>query len=1329
MATDTPTADANPQEEALFNALLTESLGDIDKGLNATPAPSTAAVTDQTPEGRRAAIKAASEDPTIKPPTMDPTQAADMMATPTAETAGVSALSGIAKSFFETKDLLVGGSTDYEDKSDIRKGIESSQAARERLPGAAGVVNGLSRNIAQFTTAFVGLGKVPILGKAMVGATGKLGFALNTGRAAAVGAIAFDPHEERLANLVEQAPWLSTPITRYLAADINDSQMEGRLKSALESVGMDLVVALPFIYGLKAYKQRKAGDLKGAVKTEEEANKLMSSKAAERYFVNSEGDAMTDLATQDFKVAAQKQTDEARRQSLEQSFDGIEPQGVAQPGKKAEPQAGRPVVPGNELAADAAAAEGGLSPDFSVAPGGAPRGPSMAAESGIRDPSISGPVEGTTLVPGRSPTARAHEIVLPEIEVRPQNLERMRKDNAAIEEAGSMDEAIAGGHTFGGRNSLPWQKFTGPDEAAAWFGQTIEDNAARIEKARGGDKVGADGARIWTDKRQEALVDQWTRVFNEDPAMVLGALQRAGKEAQGMAARMEAAFLIANRANQDNYELALKVSLGNFGEFGSKDAALAALGHQMSIAVEMTAAARALLASAGRTVRRARGDFKARADAMAALDLQNMDKDALLTAILATKGDPALMNKLGQPGYFNLLVDFAGSLQAANLLWGWKTHVVNMVGNVAMTVWRPLEKGLGATAMKAAGKVLDKPALSAQGRTMATQARREVIALASVTKDGWEGAVHAFLRGDSKITPHQIEALSDQTTGAGRAGTGDLVTQWRPIKSMEDVVYNAMLAATTTTSLPLRAMGASDEMIRTMRYRAIVIAKASTDADDMGIQIGSPAYKAYIQKRVEDAFDANGAGVDAGAVAEAKASVFAQDLIGSGTQDTYGSRISIGAWMQNSASQIPLIRLVAPFIRTPTNLFRYGVKLTPGLNVLQKEYQNAIRGLKGPEEQARAIGQMMLGTMLVSQIIYLKSSGAVEITGSGPTAPKAAKEWRAEGNMPYSIAWKDKEGKRQYFQFNRLDPIQFPIAAVADYMEMREMAANRAAAGTQLGDEEDHWAQSILLAVSHQFRDKTYTKNIANFLQFLGDPAGREQLGYQMATGLLPMATLFRGVNQDEYLRETHSFLDTMKAGLPGYSDDLPPRYNTYGEKVKVPSGFRSEGRITGQLGDALHESYVETGGNVIQPMVPRDSATNVDYRDLRLEDGRTAYETLQQLSERPQKGMRTMRATLEKLVTTKPYLAAPHGRAEAQGTKEYMMSKVVSDYRRAAKTELQRTSKMFREKSAAEAKRNWEATLANRKNPSVEGSKAGLNALSPLMDAYGLGGILPGGQ
>lgn len=118
----------------------------------------------------------------------------------------------------------------------------------------ATLAQGMARGITQFMTGFIPAFKALKGSKALTIGQGAR-------RAVAAAAITdfsvFDPHQERLSNLIEQYPALSNPVTRYLQANPYDTESEGRMKNVLEGFGVDAALGGVFMAGLKGYRAAK----------------------------------------------------------------------------------------------------------------------------------------------------------------------------------------------------------------------------------------------------------------------------------------------------------------------------------------------------------------------------------------------------------------------------------------------------------------------------------------------------------------------------------------------------------------------------------------------------------------------------------------------------------------------------------------------------------------------------------------------------------------------------------------------------------------------------------------------------------------------------------------------------------------------------------------------------------------------------------------------------------------------------------------------------------------------------------------------------------------
>lgn len=169
--------------------------------------------------------------------------------------------SGIVKSGLETYDAVNEIVLQNEaNHSQWRQGFERYYS---NISGASSV----AATVAQWGAAFVGIGKFAKLAGVARAAT-RTG---QIGRAAAQGAgadfLAFDGHDARLSDLIQSNPilgnTLANPLNAYLASNKDDTEAEGRLKNALEGLGIGATVDV-VLAGVRAMRARRAGDTAGA---------------------------------------------------------------------------------------------------------------------------------------------------------------------------------------------------------------------------------------------------------------------------------------------------------------------------------------------------------------------------------------------------------------------------------------------------------------------------------------------------------------------------------------------------------------------------------------------------------------------------------------------------------------------------------------------------------------------------------------------------------------------------------------------------------------------------------------------------------------------------------------------------------------------------------------------------------------------------------------------------------------------------------------------------------------------------------------------------------
>lgn len=1139
---------------------------------------------------------------------------------------GQAIVGGAAQAVFEAKDFLLGEPTE---KSAMRQSIEQGVKDLSAKSGWLGATAGIT----QFAVGMLGLGKLtaPLKLAQRVGHTVE-----SVGRAATVGAVAFDPHAERLSNIIEQFPSLQNPVTKYLAADPSDSAAEGRLKAALESIGLDAALIGTFAAGTRVLKAVRSGDEAGVHTATEELQRAVTPD-------DGPGSRARQVAHWEAQVADfEREMAERTARGEAPPSDGPDLLALYLQNAKASlaeahslPDAPAPAAPGAPTAA---------APQQQGRPTGAPTGPKAPKLAEVTDEQVTGLVAAS------------------------------RSDAEALASSGSWDAAVSAGHTFGQGGSIPWQKLAAAseEEVGAFIGRVAETLTPELDSLKGG--------AVLTDAAVQRMVGLRARLWGEEPAALMGTLQAAGKQAQTMAANMEASFLVAQRSMQDTYAAAARISGGYFEEWGSREAAHAALKDMLRVSATAFGHAQSMRAAAGRALRRNRSEFALEAADVSAM--QALDGEQLAKILANTNGDPRALAKAMSPSLWAKTTDALQYLYVNNLLWGYKTHAVNLATNLYMVGVRPMERYIGS--FRVGGE---------EGARLRAENLRQYAYMGTQLSESWRMAVDAWKAGDSVLNPHNTEALNV----GGALGKQVAQAEYRPFTSLANLAYNAGITAAKTLGAPTRVMGTVDEMVKQVVYRSKVQAAAHVEGASQGL--AGRELSDFVRDRLMAAFDAAGRATDLAALQEARIATFQQDLLPN----------TVGKGVATFTANQPWAKFVLPFVRTPTNAIRSGIKLTPGLNLLQTEYRQMIQGAMGPEAQAQAAGQMAMGAMFLGLAAHLASAGL--ITGGGPSDRRLRKTLMDTGWQPYSGAIPNEDGTRTYFPIGKLDPVGMPFGTVADIVDVLSHGETDAD-----GDKVTSMATGLLLSLAKQLTSKSYLLSINQVVDAIMDPdANMERTAGGIVANLVPMASALRMMNPDPNMRDARDFVDKVKATIPGFSETVPARYDWAGEVRGSNPGIFITGDRTAV--DAEVRRMVEEGKVAMGP--PSPNIDGVDLRELTLKDGRNAYEAYQQLSGKPTPRTTSLKDMVARQMKLPAYAKAPDGDAGTRGTKLWMLTGTIAKYRAAALQQV-KADPNVREALLKKDMRVRAAYSANRAAPTVEANRS-QNQLQNVGAAFGV--------
>ena len=277
-----------------------------------------------------------------------------------------------------------------------------------------------------------------------------------------------------------------------------------------------------------------------------------------------------------------------------------------------------------------------------------------------------------------------------------------------------------------------------------------------------------------------------------------------------------------------------------------------------------------------------------------------------------------------------------------------------------------------------------------------------------------------------------------------------------------------------------------------------------------------------------------------------------------------------GQAVQSFARKVPGAWLVAPFIRTPVNIVKEFSRRSP-LSLLMPSFWKDITA--GGARRDLALAKISTGSAAMAYANYL--AGQEIITGGGPSDPRMKRVW-LEKYQPYSINLRQLMGdesfekmglESEWVPYGRLAPVGLLFGVAADFADYRKWAPR------DMADEsEEALATRAVASTLHTVSEQTFLLGLANFAAAYQDPERYfERLVATTGGSMIPFSSMIRSVEaaRDPAQRETrrdpyednpaaaqfYALLNEWKARTPGFSTDLPPRRNHWGEPILAYEG------------------------------------------------------------------------------------------------------------------------------------------------------------------------------
>lgn len=515
-------------------------------------------------------------------------------------------------------------------------------------------------------------------------------------------------------------------------------------------------------------------------------------------------------------------------------------------------------------------------------------------------------------------------------------------------------------------------------------------------------------------------------------------------------------------------------------------------------------------------------------------NLNGRDTDDLAKEV-ALIDSPAGVTKLAREYTQSKLMGTVNELFINSILSGPKTHIVNTAGNVLMQSMQIAETAvaarigrfLGGEEHVAVGEAtaLAHGTISAwrDGLRLAARTARTGVALDDVVK--FDNAPRRSISATNLMSAEQLN------TPLGRFAEG-LIDGVR-IGNVPVPGIGPIIRAPTE-----RVMMPTDEFFKTLAYRGELERQAYLHVAD---QINSGAATAADAAQLAREFMENAPLKAVQAAEEYTRYVTFQNSLG-----------PVGQKFQLAIRSAPVLTLLAPFIRTPINIFKAGIIDRSPLGIFSKKFWRTMNA--GGRERDMMLARVGMGTATTAVVASYVMSG--DITGGGPQNPEARELLLASGWQPYSVK---VDGK--YVSYARAEPLAFVIGATADATEILSYI-NSDVEG--LNSDEERYvydaAAAIIVGVANNTMSKTFVRGISDFTELMSNP-GMYLEGWtrNQVPAFIPYSSMRNqlGQIQDPYLREAWTVLDQIKvrSGIPGYSESAPPRRDILGNPRKAAAG------------------------------------------------------------------------------------------------------------------------------------------------------------------------------
>lgn len=575
------------------------------------------------------------------------------------------------------------------------------------------------------------------------------------------------------------------------------------------------------------------------------------------------------------------------------------------------------------------------------------------------------------------------------------------------------------------------------------------------------------------------------------------------------------------------------------------------------------------------------------------------------------------------------------NLRTASMLTGVRTQVVNGVSNMGMGAWNNMliypMAAMISPARRAAGKAITGTAK--QGVSWQENYVRSAVFMRSV-RDA--------LNMGGKVFGEGIQAGEYVSSFEGRRKVDELISDTGLVSdavgltkaSQNDNPVIAGMAGITkrgadvyqrgVEALSYGALTASDEFFKSMAYQQGMTGYAMRTAMGEGLE-GDDLMRRTNELLTEPTKDMHD-----WALLEAERQTFTENIEGGfiGNLNTIAKKL---------VQSVPVMRIVFPFINTPTSLVNRAFQISPAA-VASKEFRDRIA--KGGADADIALAQLTAGSSIMAAAYMMHDSG--QITGRGPEDAGQRKVLESTGWQAHSIKVGDK-----YYSFDRMDPFSMTLGAITDAMD-KAAYADRDVDATEM-------VAAATIGIAQQTVDSTWMRGMSDMMMVISGKKDATKYVTDVIASAIPAIVKQAGVNVLEPEQGVRQYVkyegfwnqlsESIDAKLP-IAPELPKRYWNgqmvlpgNGEAVWMYYNNLSPLPVSALKGDDLSRELVNNGVGVTppKPVVMLKDGARIDLLN-DIDNGKKIYDKMLQF-------VGEARATeVEKAINKRKYMKAEPG-------------------------------------------------------------------------------------